>query len=296
MDAVRKLVSERLKVQAAGPHPDPELLAAFAERSLRRDERDHLLDHVAACSDCREALYLAQTDESAQQVFSVRKQSRFALRWATLAASLIIVAGVVITNRSVITEHHTTSTAAAPDTASSNEISPKESSGPQSVATEAYAKVRPQEKHMTARPQANLQFDQSGEVHFAAAPALTANADAGSTASAINSANSVWRLENGDVLRALDSNWQTIPVGKGEKFHAISSIGSDVWVGGIAGALYHSSDSGQHWTKIEPAITGHKLDTDITQITFSDSSKGVISTANGEVWSTSDGGRSWRLK
>ena len=69
MDAIKKLVSGRLKAQAAGAHPDPELLAAFAENGLSGRDRDGMLIHLSACTDCREVLYLALPDPAeAQQV------------------------------------------------------------------------------------------------------------------------------------------------------------------------------------------------------------------------------------
>src|ERR1700692_2678849 len=98
MDAVKKLVSGRLKAQTAGTHPDPELLAAFAENSLSGRDRDGLLNHLSACTDCREVLYLALPDPAeAQQVLapSSVRQPRLALRWATLAASVIIVGSIL---------------------------------------------------------------------------------------------------------------------------------------------------------------------------------------------------------
>ena len=72
-------------------------------------------------------------------------------------------------------------------------------------------------------------------------------------------------------------------------------MGTHVWAGGNAGRLYHSGDSGQSWTQVVPAAN-EKLAADITRIEFSDPANGSVSTVNGEVWSTSDGGQSWRRK
>jgi len=302
MDALKKLVAERLNLRVAGPHPDPELLAAFAENSLSRTDRNHLLEHVSACTDCREVLYLALPDEAAQQVLLVRKQPRFALRWATLTASLIIVAGVVITNRTVFTDHHRTIATANPVT--SNDLAAQKTSSGVSSTTPAppatHMKVRPQEKHMTARPQAALQFDQSGEVHFAARPTEdTAKIPALDERSSAAPQNFAWTLSpNGAIERSVDSGktWQTVAVGEGAGFRVISSVGSDIWAGGKTGALYHSSDSGESWTKVEPVFAGRRLNSDVSRIQFSDPRNGLVTTANGEVWSTSDDGQSWRLK
>ena len=85
--------------------------------------------------------------------------------------------------------------------------------------------------------------------------------------------------------------WQIVSVGEGLHFRAIGSVGNEVWVGGSAGALYHSADAGKSWARL-PAIS----DDDITRIEFSDPQNGVVNTAKGQVWSTSDGGQSWRSK
>jgi photosystem II stability/assembly factor-like uncharacterized protein len=89
--------------------------------------------------------------------------------------------------------------------------------------------------------------------------------------------------------------WQRISIGNGTKFRALCAVGTHVWAGGNAGTLYHSVDSGQSWTEVVPAAK-EKLTADITHIEFSDPTNGLVSTSNGEVWSTSDGGQSWRRK
>ena len=43
---MKKLVSACLQTQAAGPHPVPELLAAYAENSLSPQDRHTLLTHL----------------------------------------------------------------------------------------------------------------------------------------------------------------------------------------------------------------------------------------------------------
>jgi photosystem II stability/assembly factor-like uncharacterized protein len=90
--------------------------------------------------------------------------------------------------------------------------------------------------------------------------------------------------------------WQTVPVAAGVAFRGLSAVGADIWAGGKAGALYHSADSGKTWAKVEPATAGRKLDQDIVRVDFSDPLKGAVNTANGEAWSTSDGGQTWLLK
>src|SRR5947207_1572771 len=102
----------------------------------------------------------------------------------------------------------------------------------------------------------------------------------------------------GMLQRSLDSgrSWEIVPVGSTSGFRAIFSADSDVWVGGKAGALYHSSDSGQTWKQVAPSSKGERLAADISHIEFSDPANGSISAVNGVTWLTSDGGQSWRKK
>jgi len=347
MDAIKKLVSGHLKAQAAGTHPDPELLVAFAENSLSGREREGMLNHLSACTGCREVLYLSlpmPDSAQGQQVFSPSasfRTRRLALRWATLAASVVIVGSVLITNRGIFTQHQTSGAAEGTDTSKQTIAQLKTPSEVDQIAEapalKSRVKTRPLAKHMTAKPQANMQFDQSGQVHFAAAPlanevrqsasqpAKSAAAHRSTTganeAVAVRSSKAIgaavskassplpwssssissssWSLSaDGQIQRSFDSGktWQIIPLAGGISFHAINSMGNDVWAGGNAGALYHSADAGRSWTRVEPVFEGEKLQTDIAHIEFSDARNGLVSTADGEVWSTSDGGQSWRLK
>src|ERR1039457_4423186 len=61
-DRLRAARSERALPQGIGPaqaHPDADLLAALAEQALSGPERDGVLEHLALCGNCREALALA---------------------------------------------------------------------------------------------------------------------------------------------------------------------------------------------------------------------------------------------
>jgi len=77
-------------------------------------------------------------------------------------------------------------------------------------------------------------------------------------------------------------------------FRAVAATGSDVWAGGSAGALYHSADAGNHWTRVVPASAGAVLTGDIISLEFADIQHGKVSTSTPEVWTTSDGGQSWQ--
>lgn len=60
MQDVPKIVVQRLQGMAVtDPHPEADLLTAFAERSLDKAERGIILEHLARCGECRQILELA---------------------------------------------------------------------------------------------------------------------------------------------------------------------------------------------------------------------------------------------
>jgi photosystem II stability/assembly factor-like uncharacterized protein len=122
----------------------------------------------------------------------------------------------------------------------------------------------------------------------------SANSPQRAKAAIVNTAR--WTLSaDGAVQRSLDlgKTWQKVPIALGASFRALSAVGSHVWAGGSGGTLYHSTDSGATWLRVQPTERDHKLATDITHIEFSDPANGSVNTSNGEVWTTSDGGQSW---
>ena len=112
MEEVPKIVRERL--QAASKvevHPDPNLLAAYAEKSLTAREQAQVLDHLAVCAECRDVVAVAAPELQAQvavaaaaggfratapmpaQMASPAKSKWPSLRWVTVAACVVVVAG-----------------------------------------------------------------------------------------------------------------------------------------------------------------------------------------------------------
>jgi len=77
-------------------------------------------------------------------------------------------------------------------------------------------------------------------------------------------------------------------------FRAFTANGRDVWAGGSNSALYHSTDTGNHWTRILPQSDGVALTGDIVSIQFTDLQHGGVLTSTGETWTTSDSGQTWR--
>ena len=98
--ALRAHLAQR---QAAGPHsdtphPDADLLTAFAEDALLDHERTGVLAHLAACPDCRAILHTAAAaqPETDPQLEPVRAPLRTWLPAFALAASLLVVAASTI--------------------------------------------------------------------------------------------------------------------------------------------------------------------------------------------------------
>jgi photosystem II stability/assembly factor-like uncharacterized protein len=77
-------------------------------------------------------------------------------------------------------------------------------------------------------------------------------------------------------------------------FRALVTFGTEIWAGGSAAILYHSTDSGSHWARVLPSSSGATLTGDITSIEFSDPQRGRIATSSGEIWITPDDGQTWR--
>ncbi len=105
MQNVPKSVVNRLQSQAPESHPDADLLTAFAEQSLAGSERDHVMEHLARCGDCREAVVLAMPAFEEAAVVNPTRVTRSAwltwpvltwpvFRWSFVAAGILAVASI----------------------------------------------------------------------------------------------------------------------------------------------------------------------------------------------------------
>jgi hypothetical protein len=106
-----------------------------------------------------------------------------------------------------------------------------------------------------------------------------------------------WTLSSdGTLQRSFDSGrtWQTIPVSSQTIFRALAANGLDIWVGGSMGALFHSSDAGQHWTQVQPFANSEAFGDDIIGVEFTDALHGKLTSSGEETWITADGGQSWQ--
>ena len=130
MNRLPNIVRERLRAQVPDSHPDPDLLAAFAERSLRDRERATVLEHLSLCRDCREVVALAVPAESPSEIDTIpaRRVPWLAwpiLRWGALAACLVVVGSAVFL-------HQASRTASAPSAAKEVIVTMPQSPSPES--------------------------------------------------------------------------------------------------------------------------------------------------------------------
>lgn len=66
MAEIPKIVRQRMAAQTPiGAHPDADVLTAFAEQRLAKEERAPVLAHLAECADCREIVTLAAPETPA---------------------------------------------------------------------------------------------------------------------------------------------------------------------------------------------------------------------------------------
>jgi|SRR5579859_1269888 len=77
-------------------------------------------------------------------------------------------------------------------------------------------------------------------------------------------------------------------------FRAVAAMGAEVWAGGSSGALYHSSDGGNHWTRVIPSYAGSALTGDVVKVEFADPQHGKVTTSTGEIWISADAGQTWQ--
>ena len=312
MTEIPKIVSQRLQAMSElRDHPDPNLLTAFVERSLKSGDRVRVLEHLSVCSNCREVVsFSAMQPETSTMVSLAPSTSSWlswpALRWGAAVACVIVVGAAVtlhlkrepqqiaavVTDRrpaearnseqNISSQLPSTHKAAAANPEDANHsvapASPVEMADARPVSPLA-AVVPGRAKDALAEPH-NDQSDKFGTTNYAAMTSLTPR----------------WTLSaDGTLQRSLDTGatWQTIVVSSKTVFRALAANDLDIWVGGSAGALFHSSDAGEHWTQVRPVANGTVLEDDIVGVEFTDTLHGKLTSSAEETWITADAGQTW---
>ena len=310
MAEIPKIVSQRLQAMAElGDHPDPNLLTAFVERSLKSADRLSVLEHLSACSSCREVVSFSAMPEISTVSLAPSASGWLswpALRWGAAVACVVVVgaavtlhqkrepqqlAAAVAEGRSAaarISEPNTADQIASPDKAAAagpeNANRPVASASPVEMAdaragSPLAAVVPGRAKDALAEPQSD-QSEKLGTTNNAATASLAPR----------------WTLSaDGTLQRSLDTGatWQTIVVSSNTVFRALAANDLDIWVGGSAGALFHSSDAGEHWTQVRPVASGAVLEDDIVGVEFTDTLHGTLTSSAEETWITADAGQTW---
>lgn len=312
MAEIPKIVSQRLQAMAElRDHPDANLLTAFVERSLKSAERVRVLGHLAACSSCREVVSFSAMPETSTVVSLAPSASSWlfwpALRWGAAVACVVVVGAAVTLHQkrepeqmaAAVTEGRSAA-ARIPEANTADQFArthkaaasnPEDANHPVAPASPVeMADARPgsplaavvpgRAKDALAEPQ-NDQSDKFGTTNYAAMTSLAPR----------------WTLSaDGTLQRSLDTGatWQTIVVSSKTVFRALAANDLDIWVGGSAGALFHSSDAGEHWTQVRPIANGEALEDDIVGVEFTDTLHGKLTSSAEETWITADAGQTWQ--
>ncbi len=111
----------------------------------------------------------------------------------------------------------------------------------------------------------------------------------------VSAAHLQWHITPDGHLeqRGVSGSWTRVLAEQAITFLVVSVVGNNIWAGGSGGALFHSSDGGQNWSR-QPIGSPPDVETDtIVAIRFSDATHGVVTTEGSARWSTSDGGATW---
>ena len=315
-------------------HPDPNLLGAFVEKSLSQRERVRVLDHLSRCTNCREIVSLTATQPGIAGAVSVAPARVGWLSWPVLrwgaAVACVVVVGAAVTLRQQHKSRQIEATIAEQKAEPEKQISAP--SSPPAKAAEETGAAKPtviRQMTRTAAPAGNHAATAPSPVEIANAGAgyrpaevpgrakAAESQDAQSSKGIAGAGNTVpaegssapvvplvstnlpprWTLSSdGTLQRSRDSgrSWQTIQVADNTVFRALAANGLEIWVGGTAGALFHSSDAGQHWTQVRPAVDSEALADDIIGVEFADTLNGKVTTSVQETWITADAGQTWQ--
>lgn len=270
------LQQELARAPLAGPHPDFDVLAAFAEGALPEREHQQVMVHLVSCSDCRELLSVAS--EAAEKPvaelkpFLVPRPARPPLRewlpWVSIAAGIVAVCAVGLIYKQKWEPGDRTT-----------------------VASESAAKSSSALNTQAAR-QEGLQPQtpaQSKSAFTNAEPARSFVQD-----SAAAAVRPHWRINSmGQAERAFgDGAWQAVLPGETARMHVVSVFNDNVWIGGENTRVYHSADNGSTWNVV---VLSEKNGSDhvISHVRFKTAKAGTVEAADGTEWTTADGGATW---
>jgi len=289
-----------LRQSRAGEHPSAGLLAEFVEQTLPARERADLLEHLARCPECREILGAASipgVNRAPQVVW-------WKWRWAAATAAACLVAGLFWLPGSFQNASRNTTPLAPAAPSAPKEEEPKAAEAKRSTV----AKKRAAKKQIDSQPEAKLpappqlaieQPEKNAAIEVERPNMMFQSRLRASGAHALATlrperGNSRWNLD-GELRKSDDGGktWRTVPVDDQARLYALSAAGSNVWVGGANGVLFHSADDGLEWRPVFIADGNERLTETITRIEARDENWVKLTTRSGN-WLTTDGGAHWR--
>jgi hypothetical protein len=273
MQDVPKIVIERLPVAAsADPHPEPDLLVAFTERTLSQPEREQVMTHLASCNLCREVVALAMPiDEVAS--CPLRASPGWAswpsLRWAFAGVGIFAVLAIAVLRFDQRQKQHEAAVS-SPKTQVAD--SATQNSPSSSVVSES---ASAQNATQTPDPQRSLTSDANAvaEQHSVAAsgrdsvshediqtqsPATASNQTADALVQSHASSGSPYQSSsNTDVVKAKAADGiqaqtapQPMPALPLRTSPSLMTRASPRWVVTADGGLQRSFDAGKTWETI----------------------------------------------
>ena len=330
---IAKWKLEASLLPATATHPDFGVLTAFIEGSLGQAQRNEIFIHLAKCARCNQLVSLAAPVvpeevvrpnlKNTWHVWNLVPFPRFVIPAG--AAALVLLA--VWTIRPTPVENPVTARVSEPPsivaiapvslspTRNNNNPTRKNNNKDEiSIApisappVTAKASPKPTDVEVANEPRNGGLSPNAANVTMAttlspgnsaaglpAAPVHASQDVPPSSMVAAPAAGPCWMVSDAGRLQKstkCGDGWTDVSFDVPVFVRVMHSAANNVWVGGNGGALYRSEDAGEHWSKVSvPTLTD-----DIVGIAFATPVHGQLATANGETWTTNDGGVTWKLR
>jgi Photosynthesis system II assembly factor YCF48 len=149
--------------------------------------------------------------------------------------------------------------------------------------------VRPQSSFVESETGQALQLQKDAPASFGAARMGS---------HAMSPVRPQWRISaDGHLERSIAADqWTRVLDDQPTTFRSVAVLGNAVWAGGNGGALFHSSNGGEHWSRVSLAADSIVETGAIVSIRFLDPQRGIVTTDRGIRWGTTDGGITWTMQ
>jgi hypothetical protein len=286
----------------------PEVLAACYDRTLSRSERSAVEAHLVSCARCQSMMAsIARADDSDRAFVPERSRSVFRItRLLAPVAMLGVVIAIAVSVR--MREHPTPEVVALavprPEIAGQPQVmsnAPAAPSMPQMQNSEGGLR---EDKAQVSIPPRSIEPASPAENAPARAMAMPGAAGGGAgtrmlmakASPHLNQMSSPdgsvqWQFGNGGaILRSTNSSgWLATRSGVTTDLLAAAAPSNDVcWMVGKSATIVRTLDSGAHWQIVAPP--SHE---NFTAIAATDSNNATVITANGQRFTTRDGGVTW---